>query len=87
MNQLVSSADEFQVVDVNKLVRHLGAEEPACSTRADGPGVNIFWIRPNEVTEGTFVGDLLITFNGSNLIERLDVRGEATVHTENLLIY
>ena len=31
--------------------------------------------------------NFLITFNGSNLIERLDVWGEATVHAEDLLVY
>lgn len=69
------------------LIRHLRPEEPACSSWADGPCVDVLRVRPDQVTEGAFVRNFLITFNGSNLIERLDVWREAAVHTEDLLIY
>lgn len=69
------------------LIGHLGTKQPTRSSRADGPRIHIFWIRPNQVTEGAFMRNFLITFNGSNLIECLDVWRQASVHTENLLIY
>lgn len=69
------------------LIGDLGPEEPACPTGADGPRVHVLRVRPHQVAEGAFVRDFLVTFNGPDLVEGLDVWGEASVHTQNLLIY
>lgn len=99
MDQLVCTADELQVVDVNKLeantprllrqhgtpsfsnrrrtpylVCDLGAKEPTSAARADGPGVHVLWVRPHQVTEGALVRDLLVAFDGADLVQSLDVR-------------
>lgn len=47
--ELVRARNQIQVVHVVELVRHLGAEEPACASRRDTPGLDVVWIGPHEV--------------------------------------
>lgn len=69
------------------LVGDLGPEEPARPAGADGPRVHVLRVRPHQVAEGAFVRDLLVPLNGPDLVQGLDVWGEASVHTQNLLVY
>ena len=124
MNQLMGSADELQVVDVNKLKRktyehyfhickyvrskefifgflfiflnldntaylisNFGAKQPASTSWTDSPGVHILRIWPHKITEGPLVGNLLVAFDGANLVQSFDVRWKTTVDTQDLLIY
>ena len=43
-------------------------------------------IKNIRTTEGTFVRDLLVAFNGSYLIQRLNVRRQTSMHTQYTLI-
>jgi hypothetical protein len=36
-DELVGATDELDAVDVTELVRHFGAEDPACASGRDGP--------------------------------------------------
>lgn len=74
VNQLMCAADELQIVDVHKLIGNLGAKQPAGTSRTDRPGVHILWIGPHEITERPLVGNLLVAFDGADLVQRLDVR-------------
>ena len=40
-----------------------------------------------DITEGAFVWDLLCPLNGADLVDGLQVRRQATVHTQNTLVY
>ena len=83
-HELVSSCDERNVVDVVELRRDLGAEEPSSSSWGHCPGVNVFRIRPHEVAERSFVGDLHSSVDESDLVDGLDFGGEASVDAEDL---
>lgn len=69
------------------LIGNFSAKKPPGSARADGPGIHIFWVRPDEVTESAFVGDLLVALDGSDLIQCFDVWRKTSVHAEDLFIY
>ena len=69
------------------LVRNLGAEQPAGTSGADGPGVHVLWVGPDQVTEGPLVRNLLVAFNSADLVQGLDVRRQATVNAQDLLVY
>lgn len=68
VDKLMCPADQLQIIDVDKLIGHLCPKQPSCSSGADGPSVNIFRVWPHQITKCTFVGNLLVSLNGSNLI-------------------
>jgi len=82
----VSSANELQAVDSRELLCDLGAEEPTGSSRADLPSLNFLGIRPHQIAEGALMRNLLVSGDGSDLIDGADVRREASVDTENLAV-
>lgn len=86
LHKLMGTADEVELVDVHELVRHLVAEEPASTTRADLEGLNVVGIRPHQVAEGSLVGDLLVPGDDTDLVESLHVGGEASVDAEDLAV-
>lgn len=69
------------------LISNLGAEQPAGTSRTDCPGVHILGIWPHKITKGPLVRNLLVAFDGSDLVQSLDVRWKTTVDTQDLLIY
>lgn len=58
-----------------------------CSKWTNSPGVHILWIRPHKITEGPLVWNLLVAFDGADLVQSLDVRWKPTMDTQDLLIY
>lgn len=72
--------------DVNYLIRDFCTKQPAGTSRADGPRVHVFRIRPHEITKRSFVRDFLVPLDGSNLVQSLNVWGETSVDTQDLFI-
>ena len=69
------------------LVCDLCSKQPPSTPGANGPGVYILWVRPDQVTESSLMGDFLVTLNGSDLIQSLYVWREAAMNTQDLLIH
>ena len=87
-HQLMCSGKTLKIVDFMEFIRDPLSKQVACSTRRELPTAsNIFWIAPNQVTKGTLVRDLLISINSSDLIECANVWTQASMHTEDLLVY
>lgn len=55
------------------LLCDLGAEEPTGSSRADLPSLNFLGIRPHQIAEGALMRNLLVSGDGSDLIDGADV--------------
>ena len=68
------------------LISDFSPEEPACSAWGHRPCIHIFRVWPHEITECPLVWNLLATFYGPDLIQRLDVRGQASMDAQNHLI-
>ena len=60
-----------------------GAKEPASAAGADRPIFYVLRVRPHQVAKGALVRNLLLAINETHLVERNDVRGEATMHTQH----
>lgn len=87
LNELMSSADEFETVDLHELVRHASTKQPTRASRTHLPTTNIILrITPHEIAEGAIVGDLNVAVNHSNLIQSANIRREATMDTKNLVV-
>lgn len=74
LNELMCSADEFELVDVVKLSCDSRSKKPSSPSRTDSPGLNIFRITPHEITENALMRNLLSTINGTNLINGSNIR-------------
>ena len=83
VDELVGARDRGQPVDVVELVGHLVAKEPAGTARAHGPGVDVFRVAPDQVAEGTLVGDLLGAGNDADLVDGADLGAQAAVNTQD----
>lgn len=77
----------LNIGNTSYLISNLGAKQPACTSWTNSPGVHILWIRPHKITEGPLVWNLLVAFDGADLVQSLDVRWKTTMDTQDLLIY
>ena len=80
------TGDELEAVDVIEFRSDLVAKEPPCTTRGYSPSPDVFRITPNQITEGSFVRDLLSSSNNANLIKGTDFRTQTTVDAEHFAI-
>ena len=86
-HKLVRACDHLQAVDVAELVNNFAAEFVPSSTGISPPGINILGIRPHQIGEGTFMRDLEPSFEQSDLVKSFNVRGKASMDTENFAFY
>lgn len=49
------------------------------------PRLNLFGVGPHQVAVRTLNGDLLVTLDGADLIDRLELRGKTAVHAEDFV--
>lgn len=85
-NKLMGSADEIESIDVVEIRDNLISEEPACSSHIWCPGSDIIWVRPHEISIGSFHWDFLSSVNGSDLVNGDYLLRETTMNTENSII-
>ena len=74
INELMSTSDELETIDMVKLGRNLVSKEPTCTARGNSPRLNIFRVAPDQVAEGSLMRDLLSTSNNTNLVNRTNLR-------------
>jgi len=80
----MGACHKLEVVDVIKLMRNPGAEEPAGAAGRQRPRLNVLGVGPHQIREGAFVRQLHPALEQANLVESLDVWRQAGVHTEDL---
>jgi len=86
VDQLVSTRNELEAIDMVELRCDLISKQPPCTTRRDSPGANVLWVAPDEIAKGAFVGDLLSASNDTDLVNGADFRTEPTVDAENFAV-
>ena len=65
---------------------HFIPEKPSCSSRTDGPGIDVFGVTPDQVAEGALVRDLLRSCHDSYLVECPDLRAQAAVNAQDFAV-
>lgn len=78
----MSAGNGRQSVHMVELGGNLIAKQPAGTTGADSPSVNVFRIAPHEVAERPLVGDLLCSRDDSDLVDGSYLGTQTTVHAE-----
>ena len=86
INELMSTSNELEAIDVVELRSDLVAKQPSCAPRGYSPGSNVFGIAPDEVAESTFVGDLLRSSNDAYLVQGPDLRTQTAVDAEHFAV-
>jgi hypothetical protein len=85
LGQLVGTGDQSEAVVPVELVNDFVPEEPACASAPVGPSVDLLWIRPHQISKGSLGWDLHFSIDLSDLIERMNIRREPTMHTKDLI--
>ena len=52
----------------------------------DAPAVHLLGVRPHEVRHGSVVRHLLLSADGTDLVQCVDCRREAAVHAEHFIV-
>jgi hypothetical protein len=68
------------------LVGSVGTEQPTSTTRTDLPTLNVLRIGPHQIAESALMRNLLVTVDGADLIERLDIGRKTTMDAKDLTI-
>ena len=82
----MGTSNKLKAIDVVKFRSDLIAKQPPGTTRGYSPSPNVFRITPDQVTEGTFVRDLLSSSNDAYLVKGTDFRTQTTVDAEHFTI-
>lgn len=67
-----------------ELLRNILTKRVACSSRRDTPTAPVVWIRPEEVTDWSFVWHLHDSIKLLDLVERVDRWRETSMKTEDI---
>lgn len=86
-NQLMRPTDHLQVVLVMELVSYILTPTITSSSRGwtESTPTLICRIRPEQVAKRSIVRDVLNTVDGADLVDGVDLRGQAAVETEYLV--
>lgn len=85
-HELVSSADQINVVFPIEFLDDVDTKEVAGTTGTYHPPNDVVRIAPHKVCHGAIMGNFLLSVNHSDLIQSADRRRKSTVHAENLVI-
>jgi len=83
VDQLMSTGNGLQPVDVVELCCDLITKQPASATWTDGPRVDVLWITPYKITERSLVGDLLGSRNDADLVDGPYLGTQTAVYAQN----
>lgn len=86
IDQLMRTSNQLQSIDMIELRSNLVTKKPTSTTWRNGPSLNLFGIRPDEITESAFVGNLLSASDHTDLIDSADLGTQTTVDAEDFTI-
>lgn len=85
LDQLVGSGDELHPIESAKVLNDPLTKQPSRTSLVLSPSVDLFWVRPHQIAEGSLVGNFGLPVDLSNLIEGPNIRRHATMHAQNLI--
>lgn len=86
-DQLVCTADKFQAIRLVKLFANILAERVASASGRNSPAHAIIGVRPEEITYGPLVWNLLDTIQLLYLVEGINTRWQSAVEAEDLVAH
>jgi len=86
VDQLMSTGNQLEPIDMVEFRRDLVPEQPPRPTRRNSPGANVLRITPDEIAKGAFVRDLLSASNDTDLVEGADFGTQPTVDAEDFAV-
>jgi hypothetical protein len=87
LTELVGSQNMRHVVDLEKLLDHLGTKRVARSARTQAELVSFgVWVAPDQVCHGPFVRNLPEAVNDLDLVNAVDAGRKAAVYAEDLVV-
>lgn len=85
LDQLMGARDQTESVVVVELVHYSRAEQPPHSSVVLRPPFDILGIRPHQIPKRSFRGDLHLSVDLPNLINRMDIGRQPSMNTEDLI--
>lgn len=71
-HQLVSTRDQGEAVIMVEGFRDILSKRISCTTRRNPPSTAVVRVRPQQITHGTFMGDLLYSVQGTDVIQSVN---------------
>lgn len=85
LHQLMRSDDQPQPVMMVELISRTTPEQPAHSSAAHHPPLDLIWIRPDQIPETPRRRDLCYSIDVVNFIQSVDLRRETSMETEDVI--
>ena len=86
-DELMGTGHQFKSINVIEFSSNFAAEKPAGTAHAHLPSVlGVGGIGPHQIAEGTIMRGFHSSFEESNLIEGLDIRGKTAVNAHNFAL-
>ena len=83
LDELMGTSNQFKAIDMAEVISHFRSKHPASASSIDGPILDIFGVRPHEITERSFMRNLDLSINSSDLINSFDFRAQTSMDTKN----
>jgi len=85
-DQLVGPGHHGQTVNVLELFDNVGTENVSGTSGTDPPPGGVFRVGPQQITDGSLVGDFSAGIQFPNLVQSVNTRRQASVDGKNLLV-
>ena len=82
----MSPTDQVKTINLIEVLGNLRAKQPSRASSTHRPSLDMIGVRPHQVREGSSVWDLHDSLDGTDLVDGLDIRREATMDTEDLAL-
>lgn len=81
--KLMCSSDELQVIWMIELLWDILSKRVTSTSWRNTPTASIIWIRPQKITDWTFMRDFHVSIELLDLIKSIDTWGETTMEAED----
>ena len=86
LHQLMSPHNKVHLVQQVELVDYFCTKNPSCSSRVPSPSLYVLGIRPHQVSQWSFVRNLLLPVQESHLVNGWKVRRKASVDAKSVTV-
>lgn len=85
-DQLMCSGHQCETVVMIECFRDILTKGVTCTSWTDTPSASVIRITPEEIAHGSFMGNLLDSVKGSDVVKCVDAGRQPTVQAEDLVV-